>query len=189
MTTVYEVDGIINDKFFPKRYQNQPQRRWLVKWTGYSKFDNTWEPRDHLEHLEYFQQYEQKRLAKKVSRIIKDKIDGTVRVWFVKWEGKSHKHNQWEPRERLKDLQIFKQYEANKKFQIQQIQNQFQISNGKKDDGKILFHVHGYPVYCEKRKTNKKKRKRYIISDDEDENEYELNRNRKKLKRHKNSNV
>ena len=41
----YEVESIIAKRLGKK---NKPE--YLVQWKGYSNFDATWEPAEHLEH-------------------------------------------------------------------------------------------------------------------------------------------
>jgi Chromo (CHRromatin Organisation MOdifier) domain len=42
------------------------ERRWLVKWTGWSNDHNTWEPIGHLENaIDLVQKFDEKQIALK----------------------------------------------------------------------------------------------------------------------------
>ena len=115
----YEVKGIVNDRYWTNWRGEGPQRRWKVSWVGYTEYENTWEPEDNLKNLAYFTDYEKLRLAKNVEKVIKEKTENGIKLWLIKWTGLDSSYNQWEPIERLKECAIFKEYETQKKKEIQ----------------------------------------------------------------------
>ena len=78
---VYEVEAIIDDKITSDFYPHVPERRWCVKWMGYSQLENTWEPKNGLCHLEIWKEYEakkQEKLNKSQSKTQNAKFNGVT---------------------------------------------------------------------------------------------------------------
>jgi hypothetical protein len=61
---LYLVDRICNDRVNPSTGINE----YLVKWTGYSDLESTWEPRKNLIKLDVFKIYVKKICVKKCAR-------------------------------------------------------------------------------------------------------------------------
>ena len=53
---VYEVEGILADKM------EEGERKFLVRWKGYSPADDTWEPLSGVNHLPLWREYEDNRM-------------------------------------------------------------------------------------------------------------------------------
>lgn len=65
----YHVEKILAKR----KHRGIPE--WKVKWAGWPEGESTWEPREHIERTQVFEQFTQQNLRKKESQTRKEEGD------------------------------------------------------------------------------------------------------------------
>lgn len=122
------------EKVLEKRLTKDNGIEYKIKWEGFGKKHNTWEPRENVEGLSLVTMFEHKLATEsidgkksdwrevsytdaikenfwKIEKIMgKRRRSGKIQ-YLVKWEGYSDKSNSWERAERIQDLDVVSAFE------------------------------------------------------------------------------
>ena len=145
-----EEEEYVIEKLVDKQYFN-----YLVKWKGYGKKHNTWEPKSSLPP-ELINSFEKEQEIKKqslrselnefdserayvIEKLLDVRFVGQKRIrkqYLVKWRGFGDEHNSWEPKSSLHP-KVIKSFEEEKGIENESVQSEPRINqNEMRNDGK-----------------------------------------------------
>jgi len=121
----YMVENVVKRQTYHKKVW------YFIKWKGFSKQHNTWEPSENVEHLDLIKFYEEERKKSptqrnanrkstyfnavgkiwEIERVVdKRTTDGEIE-YLLKWKNIADDGNTWEPRKMIKGLKAVRQFE------------------------------------------------------------------------------
>lgn len=105
---------------------------YLIKWKGFSRKYNSWEPEENLQHLDLIKFYEKERTKSpnwkkynkkstyesavgniwNVEKVVDTRIVNGEIEYLLKWKGENEDGNTWEPRKMVKGIEAVKSFES-----------------------------------------------------------------------------
>lgn len=140
--STFTVENVLKRHIFKKKVW------YLIKWRGFSKEKNSWEPIDNVGHLDLVKLFEDNRKNISSRKSINGKpayFNAVGKIWDVeevldkrtdndggieyllKWKGETEDANTWEPRKMIRDVDAVKLFESTEKIRDKENQKPLSI--------------------------------------------------------------
>ena len=110
------------DKIVDKRVSIDGKIEYLLKWKGFSDYNNTWELVEHISNSDLIKEFEKQFVKKidesvdkrvsndekieylKIDKIVDKRVSNGQIEYLLKWKGYSDKDNTWRSKKYIEDV-------------------------------------------------------------------------------------